>query len=230
VTTQLESLALSLLGIFAVTAGLSRSLRHGLLCGVPAAFAVLLDFAVLGWLRIPLGVATSMFAGMTLGVGVDYAIHLLDRLERARPCETEEAARVSALALAAAGPATLTDAASTILGFSVLLVSQVPANERLGGLLALSLTACVAATLLVIPALSRPRKAEQPRRRAGEAVDAVEMGRAGRASRRSDPSTAHEMEHDHDDGDDEEDVNQTAGDVEREETEGPQHEQNQSDG
>jgi len=161
VTTQLESLALSLLGIFAVTAGLSRSLRHGLLCGVPAAFAVLLDFAVLGWLGIPLGVATSMFAGMTLGVGVDYAIHLLDRLERARPRETEEAARISALALAAAGPAILTDAGSTILGFSVLLVSQVPANERLGGLLALSLTACVAATLLVIPALAAS-SLEQP--------------------------------------------------------------------
>lgn len=151
VTTQVESLVLSLLGIFAVTAGLSRSLRRGLLCVVPATFAVLLDFAVLGWLGIPLGVATSMFAGMTLGVGVDYAIHLLNRLERRRPSGIAEAA---AGALATTGPALLTDAASTILGFAVLLVSQVPANERLGGLLALSLTACVAATLLVVPALS----------------------------------------------------------------------------
>jgi hypothetical protein len=43
-------------------------------------------------------------------------------------------------------------------------------------------------------------------------------------------SAPEEMEHDHDDGDDEEEVNQTAGDVEGEETESPQHEQNQSDG
>jgi predicted RND superfamily exporter protein len=178
VTTQLESLALSLLGIFAVTAGLSRSLRRGLLCVVPAALAVLLDFAVLGWLGIPLGVATSMFAGMTLGVGVDYAIHLLDRLERARRSGTAgtagmagmagtemAAASTAAVALATTGPAILTDAASTILGFAVLLLSQVPANERLGGLLALSLTACVAATLLVVPAL-----ALRPGRRADEAL------------------------------------------------------------
>ncbi|HEY0553675.1 MAG TPA: MMPL family transporter [Thermoanaerobaculia bacterium] len=154
VTTQLESLALSLLGIFAVTAGLSRSLRRGLLCVVPAALAVLLDFAVLGWRGIPLGVATSMFAGMTLGVGVDYAIHLLDRLERPRQSGMGGMEGAAATALATTGPAILTDAASTILGFAVLLVSQVPANERLGSLLALSLTACVAATLLVVPALS----------------------------------------------------------------------------
>jgi predicted RND superfamily exporter protein len=157
VTTQVESLALSLLGIFAVTAGLSRSLRRGLLCAVPATFAVLLNFGVMGWLGIPLGVATSMFAGMTLGVGVDYAIHLLDRRERLsrRGLDGEAAA---AMALAATGPAILTDVASTVLGFSVLLFSQVPANHRLGGLLALSLISCVAATLLVVPALAAGRR------------------------------------------------------------------------
>jgi predicted RND superfamily exporter protein len=157
VTTQVESLALSLLGIFAVTAGLSRSLRRGLLCTVPAAFAVLLNFAVMGWLDIPLGVATSMFAGMTLGVGVDYAIHLLDRRERLRGRGLDGEA-AAAMALAATGPAILTDVASTVLGFSVLLFSQVPANHRLGGLLALSLISCVAATLLVVPALAAGRR------------------------------------------------------------------------
>jgi predicted RND superfamily exporter protein len=155
VTTQVESLALSLMGIFAITAGLSRSLRHGLLCTVPAAFAVLLNFAVMGWLGIPLGVATSMFAGMTLGVGVDYAIHLLDRRERLRRRGLDGEA--AAMALAATGPAILTDVASTVLGFSVLLFSQVPANHRLGGLLALSLLSCVAVTLLVVPALAERR-------------------------------------------------------------------------
>ena len=125
VTTQVESLALSLLGIFAITAGLSRSLRHGLLCTVPAAFAVLLNFAVMGWLGIPLGVATSMFAGMTLGVGVDYAIHLLDRRQRLRRRGLDGEA-AAAMALAATGPAILTDAASTVLGFSVLLFSRSP--------------------------------------------------------------------------------------------------------
>jgi predicted RND superfamily exporter protein len=151
VTTQVQSLALSLLGIFAVTAWLARSPRRGWLCVVPAAFAVLLNFAAMGWLGIPLGVATSMFAGMTLGVGVDYAIHLLARASRLRRLGDETAL---ASALAATGPAILIDSASSILGFGVLLLSQVPANHRLGGLLSLSLGVCVLATLWVVPALA----------------------------------------------------------------------------
>lgn len=153
VATQVESLALSLVGIFAVTAWLARSARRGRLCVVPAAFAVLLDFAAMGWLGIPLGVATSMFAGMTLGVGVDYAIHLLARTERLRRAGLgDETALVHALE--ATGPAILIDSASSILGFAVLLLSQVPANHRLGGLLSISLGVCVLATLWVVPALA----------------------------------------------------------------------------
>lgn len=156
VSTQVESLALSLLGIFAVTAWLTRSPRRGLLCGLPAALAVLLDFAAMGWLGIPLGVATSMFAGMTLGVGVDYALHLLARIERIEPRQEPGLNGAASLVRAQAetGPAILLDSASSVLGFAVLLLSQVPANHRLGGLLTLSLTVCVLATLVVVPALA----------------------------------------------------------------------------
>ncbi|MFL6196754.1 MAG: efflux RND transporter permease subunit [Thermoanaerobaculia bacterium] len=155
VSTQVGSLGLSLLGIFAVTAGLSRSLLRGLLCVIPASFAVLLNFAAMGWLGIPLGVATSMFAGMTLGVGVDYAIHLLARFRR----EGKDGEDALARALGETGPAILIDSGSSLLGFAVLLASQVPANHRLGGLLALSLIDCFAATLLVVPALLAGRAA-----------------------------------------------------------------------
>ena len=157
VATQVGSLALSLLGIFVVTAGLTRSLRRGLLCIVPAGLAVLLDFAAMGWLGIPLGVATSMFAGMALGVGVDSSLHLLACFTRLRE-DGAERVDAAARALSEIGPAVLIDSGSSLLGFAVLLLSRVPANQRLGGLLALSLLVCFLATLLVVPAfLSRPQ-------------------------------------------------------------------------
>ncbi len=157
VTTQVRSLVLSLAGIFALTAVLSRSLRQGLLCIVPAGLAVLFNFAVMGWLGIPLGVATSMFAGMTLGVGVDYVVHLLDRHRRAKAAGLgdEDAA---AEALASTGPPITIDTLTVGLSFSVLLLSQVPANARLGGLLAFSLFVCLAATLLIVPVLLAGRR------------------------------------------------------------------------
>lgn len=151
VTTQVRSLALSLAGIFALTALLGRSWRRGLLCVLPPGFAVLLSFAAMGWLGIPLGVATSMFAGMTLGVGVDYVVHLLERRRRALAAGLAGEAAL-ADALAATGPAIAIDTLAVGLAFGVLLFSQVPANARLGGLLVLSLAVCLAAALLVVPA------------------------------------------------------------------------------
>ncbi|MCP4661085.1 MAG: MMPL family transporter [bacterium] len=152
VTTQVRSLILSLVGILVVAALLSRALGWGLLCVVPPAFAVVLNFAAMGWSGIPLGVATSMFAGMTLGVGVDFAIHLLARYERAAKSGLEPEPAIAA-AMAITGPAILIDACAVGLGFGVLVLSQVPANARLGVLLMASVLGCFVAACFFVPAL-----------------------------------------------------------------------------
>ncbi len=154
VSTQVQSLLWSLLGILVVTGVLARSARWGLYCVLPSALAVLVNFAVMGWLGMPLGVATSMFAGMTLGMGVDFAIHLLESYE------TEQATGLGAdaaliRAVAKVGPAVLINAGSVAVGFGVLMLSQVPANARLGALVVLGIGNCLLASLLVLPVLFR---------------------------------------------------------------------------
>lgn len=152
VTTQVRSLLLSLVGILAVTILLGRSLVYGILAVLPCTLAVLVNFAVMGLVGMPLGVATSMFAGMTLGIGVDYAIHLLERYRLGRSRGLERGPAV-AHALARTGPAVCIDALAVGLGFGVMVLSQVPANARLGGLVVLSIAGCLAATLVLLPAL-----------------------------------------------------------------------------
>jgi predicted RND superfamily exporter protein len=116
------------------------------------ALAVLLVFGTMGWAGIPLGVATSMFAGMTLGLGLDGAIHL-----HARFREIVAAGAVASDAAVAAwrsvGPAILVDTVAVGLGFAVLWTSAVPANARLGALLVLALSSTFAATWLFAPPL-----------------------------------------------------------------------------
>ena len=148
VRTQIASLALSLAAILATAALLLRSWRRGLLCVGPSALVVWLDFALMGWLGIPLGVATSMFAGMTLGVGVDYSLHLL---ARHRHAERRGVADPATDALTATGPALVTNALAVGLGFGVLLLSQVPGNARLGILLLVSVLGCLVASLALVP-------------------------------------------------------------------------------
>ena len=152
VSTQIRSLMISLVGILIVTSLLGRSFGWGVLCVLPCAFAVLIDFAVMGAVGMPLGVATSMFSGMTLGIGVDYAIHLLERFRLARSRGLEHEAAMTD-AVAATGPAIFIDAIAVALGFGVMTLSQVPANARLGALVVLSILGCFVATIVLLPAL-----------------------------------------------------------------------------
>ena len=152
VGTQILSVIAASLGDLAVTTVLGRSLLFGLLCVLPSSLAVLLNFAVMGWLGMPLGVATSMFSSMTLGIGVDYAIHFLQthKQERAAGAAPREAV-IGAMMIT--GPAIIGNTLAVTLGFGVLMLSQVPANARLGGLLVLSLFNCFGATMLILPAI-----------------------------------------------------------------------------
>jgi hypothetical protein len=152
VTTQLQSLAWSLAGIYALTALFGRSLRWGVYCVLPSALAVLIKLAVMGWVGIPLGVATSMFAAMTLGLGVNCAIHLLEGCGQARAngMPPPEALRRS---MVLTGPPALINTLAVSLGFGVLVLSQMPPNARLGLLVGLGLMSCFITSLLLLPVL-----------------------------------------------------------------------------
>jgi uncharacterized protein len=150
VHTQVTSLLLALGGALLAVVALTRSLATGLLAVLPATVAVVWVFGFMGWTGIYLGVATSMFCAITLGIGVDYAIHLLECLELRR--QAGDPAPVAA-AVAEAGPAIVADTTAIALGFGLLTVSRVPANAHLGLLVALALVAGCVLTLAGLGAL-----------------------------------------------------------------------------
>ncbi len=130
---QLASLGLALAGMLVMAGLLYGSASVALVVVAPVSAAVLWIFGVMGWLDIPLGVATSMFCAVTLGIGVDYAIHLFDRYRSERAAGHP---RPGEAAIRQAGPAILADAAAIALGFGILAFSRVPANRALGLLIA----------------------------------------------------------------------------------------------
>ncbi|MBK8268641.1 MAG: MMPL family transporter [Planctomycetes bacterium] len=158
VRTQISSVIGSLIGIFLMIAILNRSIGWGLLAVLPCSLAVAVNFAVMGWLDIPIGVATSMFASMTLGIGVDHAVHLIERFreERSHGANPHDA---TVRSFALNGLAILTDALAICLGFGVMILSQVPSNARLGLLVIVCDMACVIGTLLILPAIMARRRA-----------------------------------------------------------------------
>ncbi len=107
-------------------------------------------FAGLGVAGVPLGIATSMFAALTIGIGVDYAIHLFHAYRtRIRAGADHDAALAGALA--GSGRAIRWNALTLGIGFLVLGFSGLPPNRALGLLLAAGMLACWGSTLVFLP-------------------------------------------------------------------------------
>ncbi len=154
VRSQVSSVLLSLLAELGVLIWLYRSLTWGCLALLPAALSVLWVFGLMGFANVPLGVATSMFCAIALGIAVDFGIHFIARFRRAEPADSSIRAKV---ALNEVGPAIVSNTLLNALGFGVLMFSQVPANAHLGWLVAAALAASCILTLLGLGALlSRP--------------------------------------------------------------------------
>ncbi|HKR12269.1 MAG TPA: MMPL family transporter [Pyrinomonadaceae bacterium] len=149
---QASSIGLALLTDLILIAILLGSVRMGLIAVLPVAFSLLLVLAALALAGTPLGIANSMFAGIALGIGLDFAIHLTtayrQRLRQGMPAG--EALRCT---LELTGPAVCVSAASITAGFSVLLLSEIAPNVQLGLMICLCLLTCAVTTLLLIPSL-----------------------------------------------------------------------------
>jgi predicted RND superfamily exporter protein len=118
----------------------------------PLAAALPLLLGAMGYLDVRLGIATSMFSALALGVGVDFAVHFQHAYEREseRGRSHEHALRKS---MTTSGRAIRWNATVLGLGFLVLCGSELKPNHSLGLLLSAAIATCYAMTLLLLPAL-----------------------------------------------------------------------------
>lgn len=157
VHTQISSLALSISAILILLVICFRSVRYGLIGILSSMVAILLLFAIMGYFSIYLGVATSMFASILVGLGVDFSIHLIESYkEYLRHSKQEDEAIKNALK--ETGPAFLLDAMVISFSFGLMFFSRVPANTRLGMAIVIGYLACFGITMLLLPALLSFRK------------------------------------------------------------------------
>jgi len=151
---QLRSIAWTLVAIAGALALVFAPGRPGLAATLPVTAAAAALLGAMGWLEMTLGIATSMFASLTVGVGVDFGIHYVHRyrLERARGQGPGPALQAT---VSTVGRALRWNAGVLGLGFTVLAFSSLRPNRELGLLLAAAMGACYLATVLLLPRLLR---------------------------------------------------------------------------
>lgn len=145
VTDQMRGLFGALAGVLVLLVVLLRSLRAALVVTVPVAMAVLLNLVIMGLVDLPLGIATSMFSTVSVGIGVDYALHLWWR--------TSGAGAESAAGAATVTRAVTVNALVVSAGFLSLLVSRTPPVRDLGALVGVAMGASLLFAITLLPAL-----------------------------------------------------------------------------
>jgi len=154
VGNQLRSIGWTAALIAAMLLAALRSLRWTAAVMAPALAATLLLFGGLGYGGVPLGIATSMFAALNLGAGVDFAVQYAYAYRRERRAGLDHAAAVGAT-LGTVGRGLRWNAVVLALGIAVLTLSAIKPNQSLGLLLALAIVASYATTLALLPELLR---------------------------------------------------------------------------
>ena len=157
VSSQLVSLAASVVVAAAIVALLMGSLAAGLIAVIPLVFAILINFGVMGFTGMTLNIATAMISSITIGIGIDYAIHFISRY-RAEAKALADPGDVVAATTSTSGQAILFNAAAVIAGFLVLLFSAFSAFNSFGSLVALAMAISSASAMTVIPALFATRE------------------------------------------------------------------------
>jgi len=150
VSNQVRSIAWALVGVGLLLFIALRRLALALGTMVPVMTAALFLFAIMGYLGVPLGIATSMFASLAIGVGVDFAVHLQHGYERERLAGRDHECALRA-ALGTVGKAVRWNVRVLGLGFLVLALSDLQPDRRLGLLLAGAVFTCYGTTLLFLP-------------------------------------------------------------------------------
>ncbi|MGI9301853.1 MAG: efflux RND transporter permease subunit [Gammaproteobacteria bacterium] len=154
VSGQFVSIMISAILIFVSALVLFRRMASAALCLVPLAFAVIFNFGLMGATAIKLNVETMATSAIAIGVGVDYAIHLLHRFQANFERHRDRNAALR-YALTTGGPAILVNATVVSLGFFTLLISEFSGVRHLGLLIGLTMLTSCLATLILLPAILR---------------------------------------------------------------------------
>jgi len=156
----IRSMATAIVPIWLLASVIFRSPAAGFFGVVTTGIGLLLNFGVMGWLGLPLDIATTLISSIAIGIGVDDAMHYLLRMRRSMAAGETDHARAMAETIRGAGRAIVFTSVTMVLGFSIFMVASFRPVVYFGGLTALSMITTSVAALFVVPVLlltARPR-------------------------------------------------------------------------
>lgn len=150
VGSMISSTVLALALCLVVLAVLFRSPAYSAIALLPIVFALGWEFGAMRGLGWPLDVLSMGISSLVIGLGVDYAVHFIERFREERSRDPKTALH---RALAGVGVPITVGATTTIGVFGILSLSRMPAMARFGQLTGMIITFAYVVVLLIMPAV-----------------------------------------------------------------------------
>ena len=150
---QLKAMIVAVVLIFIITSLSFRSVGFGFLSLVPLAVGIMLNFVFMFVFGIPLDITTVLVSCVTIGVGVDNAIHFLIQYRKQLKAFPDDLSKVISFTLRITGRPILLTTVSIVGGLLILTLASFRPIIYFGLLVSFSLFATAIGTLIILPAI-----------------------------------------------------------------------------
>lgn len=146
---QIISLIMSLFIVIILLAFMFKNFWVGVIGSVPILITALIGFGIMGIFDIPLSTTTALISSIAIGIGIDYAVHFIERY-KIYALQTGDKLKTVHLTMHHSGRAIIFNAIVVIAGFLVLLFSVFPPNRSLGALVSLNMLTSFVGTVTIM--------------------------------------------------------------------------------
>jgi predicted RND superfamily exporter protein len=149
---QLQSIALALLILVVLCTVVYRSSMAGIFFMVPVVLSNTVTFSFMSYMGIGMNINTVPVAALGIGLGVDYALYIVDRIKQELQNGLDDKIAIER-ALHSAGKGVVITAFVLIVSVLLVYFSSLKFQAEMGMLVALWLTVSAFTALFVMPAL-----------------------------------------------------------------------------
>ncbi|UCF08862.1 MAG: MMPL family transporter, partial [Thermoplasmata archaeon] len=132
---------------------LYRNVLLGLMPPIPVVLCSLWIVGTMFLLSFSLNILTVMVTALTIGLGIDYSIHVMERFREERERNRRGIQQSIHNTIMSTGTALTISAVTTILGFGVLVFSPMPIAQQFGVITAITIIFSFMAAVLVLPVI-----------------------------------------------------------------------------
>lgn len=152
ITSQLRSIGIAIILVFIAVSFLMRSFFKGTIAIIPIIVTLVILYGFMGLSGIPLDIATVLVGSISIGIGIDYSIHIITNLNHEMKFSGKlvEAIKNS---IKISGKSIIINVMAVSLGFLILLWSNLIPLQRFGLLVSITMITSGLGSLTLLPAI-----------------------------------------------------------------------------